>query len=500
MPDYYEQPAYLKELLEEPKTETTTSTTFSSSTPDDTDAEKRSFPQIPQRYIIIAIALLVILVLAILLLSTRRSGTGTTTTTTGVDPNKTVILQWWGVFLSEDAVGPLLDEYNSINPNVTIEYADKWPLGAYDDAVENYRSELNRRIASTDVVETPDIFMVNNSWAKDYIDFSAAATSNVTDYNTFATTFYPVVASDYANATTQKVFGVPLWLDTYAILYNQDQLNAASVSSVPTDWTIFRNLARTLTQKTGSTLTRGGFAAGVASNVTYATAMFNLLMVQNGVEITDASGLPIFGSQTESKSALDFYKDFTNNTNYTWRSNAKTDAVAFLEGDVSMIFAPSYRYRDLKTTNEDLSLGLDIGVSQVPQLAGQSQPLINWADYWGNMVAAKRPNTAYAWDFLNWITQPEQLRKLDTNIKADTAQFGILYPRKDMASENLSDPDLKVFAESLPFAQSWQMVKGIEVNGIFEELLDLSSPTANNITQSQNDITPLVNSAGTLTQ
>ncbi len=498
MPDYYEQPAYLKELLEEPKTETTVVNTNVPPSDDD-DTPKRSLPKIPQRYIIIVIALLIILVLLVVLLGTRRTG-GTTPTTTGTDPNKTVILQWWGVYLSEDAVGPLLDEYNSINPNVTIQYADQWPIGSYDDAVANYRSELNRRIASTDVVETPDIFMVNNTWVKDYINYAQAATSNVTDYATFANTYYPVVASDFASSTTQKVFGVPLWLDTYAILYNKDQLNAASVSTIPTDWTTFRNLARTLTQKTGSTLTRGGFAAGIASNVTYATAMFNLLMIQNGVEITDANGLPIFGSQTESKSALDFYKDFATSANYTWRSSAKNDAVAFLEGDLSMIFAPSYRYRDLKTTNEDLSLGLDIGVAQVPQLVGQSQPLINWADYWGNMVSSKRPNAAYAWDFLNWITQPEQLRKLNDNIKTDTAQFGILYPRKDMAADNLADTDLKIFAESLPFAQSWQMVKGIEVNAAFEELLDLNSPSANNITQTQNDITPLVNSAGTLTQ
>jgi hypothetical protein len=73
-------------------------------------------------------------------------------------------------------------------------------------------------------------------------------------------------------------------------------------------------------------------------------------------------------------------------------------------------------------------------------------------------------------------------------------------PRKDMNSFLTDDNDLKIFAESLPFAKSWQMVKGIEVEELFVELLDTSTPGANNITSTQNDIVPLVSSAGQLQQ
>lgn len=491
MPDYYQQPAYLKELLEEPKTTVTTTTTSTGPAPEvEPDSEK---PRIPQRYIIMAIALLVLLVIVILFLSSRRSAT-----VDPIDTDKTVILQWWGTFLPEEVVQPLLDEYNSINPNVTIEYADRWPIGSYNDAVLNYRSELNRKVASLDVVESPDIFMVHNTWVNDYIKYAASPAATVTDATTFTNTYYQVVADDFIEDS--KVYGLPLWVDTFSIIYNKDHLNAASVSTPPTDWTAFRNLARTLTQKTGTTLTRGGFAAGVGTNVTYATELFNLLMVQNGVAIVDDQGLPIFGSQEEATSAMAFYKDFTSSANYTWRSNSDNDGKAFLEGKVSMIFAPSYRYREIVRVNEDLGLGLDIGVAQVPQLSGQSQELINWSDYWGNMVASKRPNAAYAWDFLQWMAEATQLQKLSDNYEEITGQFGLLFPRKDMASINLSDADLKIFADSLPFAQSWQMVKGIEVEELFVELLDASSPGASTITATQTDIVPLIGSAGQLQQ
>jgi ABC-type glycerol-3-phosphate transport system substrate-binding protein len=488
MPDYYQQPEYLKELLEEPKTTVTTTTTTESSPSEPTEDK----PRIPQKFIIIAVIVLILLVIVILILSSRRSSTPP------VDTSKQVILQWWGVYLPKEVVQPLLDEYKSINSNVTIEYADKWPIGPYSDAVVNYRSELNRKVSAADVVETPDIFMVHNTWVDDYIKYAATPAATVTDASAYANTFYPVVANDFTE--DNKVYGVPLWVDTFAILYNKDQLNAASVSAPPTDWTAFKNLARTLTQKTGSTLTRGGFAAGTGSNVTYASELFNLLMLQNGVEIVDSNGLPVFGSQTEATSALTFYKDFANNANYTWKDSADNDSKAFLEGKASMIFAPSYRYREIKNVNEDLDLGLDIGVAQVPQLSGQTEDLINWSDYWGNMVSSKRPNAAYAWDFLNWMTQSAQLDKLNNNLEEVTGQFGIMSPRKDMNSFLTDDNDLKIFAESLPFAKSWQMVKGIEVEELFVELLDTSTPGANNITSTQNDIVPLVSSAGQLQQ
>src|SRR5690606_21691516 len=109
----------------------------------------------------------------------------------------------------------------------------------------------------------------------------------------------------------------------------------------------------------------------------------------------------------------------------------------------------SWRLRELLRFNDQLDIGLDIGIAPIPQIAGQSEDLINWATYWGNMVTLGRPNSAAAWKFLEWMSQPDQLTKLAQNIENSYGYFGMLYPRKDMA-ENLATNDyLKVFNESL---------------------------------------------------
>lgn len=441
--------------------------------------------------ILIIVGVILFILILFLLLGVGSSSPSDNTGQDQTPSDEPAVLQWWGMFLDSEVVQPLIDEYQSQNPNITIEYANRRPTGSFESAEQTYRNSLNDLLRENDPVQIPDIFMVNNSWVGDYENYVQPSTSY--SFETFSNSFYPAVVDDFAHSS--EVLGVPLWMDTFAILYNVDALESQAISSPPTNWTEFKNASITLTEKNGSTITQSGFAVGTSSNVSFSTQLLYTLFSQNGVSFLDADDQAIFSTDDDSVGALSFYKNFGSGNDNTWSNSFENDALAFAQNDAAMIYATSWRYRDILNANEQFSLGLDIGVSQVPQLQAQDQPIINWADYWGNMVALNRPYSRQAWDFLEWMSQPEQLQKLHENTKNFYGYFGSLYPRSDMSQELAADQYLQVYNESLPYAQTWYQTKGIEVKEVFRELIDGSS-TLSSIASAENDVQTLLDSAG----
>lgn len=415
---------------------------------------------------------------------------GKSAPTTTNDTTTPIYLQWWGVFLEPEVITPLLEKYKLVKPNVTIEYANQWRSELpYNQAELSYRTEINSRLSENDTVEIPDIFMVHNSWVGDYEKVTRASTSF--DSTSFTSTFYPAITTDFVSGGLVR--GVPLWVDDFAILYNKDHLNQfAAVSQPPTTWTDFEELAQKITTESNQEV--WGFASGTGQNVSYAFALFNVLLKQNFVDIVDSAGNPIFANSPDTLSTLSFFQSFVDSNGGTWSTTEKNDSASFLEGNTSMIFAPSYRLREILKFNTAYQLNLDIGVAKVPQVAGTN---INWVDYWGNMVALNRPNTVAAWEFLKWLTEPDQLKLIHEKIKETSGEFGTLYPRIDMAAELETDPWLSVYNQTLPDAQSWYMVKGLDVKSSFLELIN-SNGTASDIERAEDEIKALIANKGKL--
>src|SRR5690606_206952 len=150
-------------------------------------------------------------------------------------------------------------------------------------------------------------------------------------------------------------------------------------------------------------------------------------------------------TDSDSVDAATFYKSFAVGASSTWDSTFNNESAAFLEKKVAMIAVPSFRLREIIRLNEENNLGIDIGIAQMPQVEGQEDSILNWANYWGAMVTKNRPNSIEAWEFLTWITQPEQLQKLSENVRQEAGYFGTLYPRQDMQDLLKDDEYLKVY-------------------------------------------------------
>ncbi len=446
-------------------------------------------------FILLFVAGLILIIILFLLLFNQTPNTGNDCVGDDcLDPDKAVNLQWWGTFLDPDVIQPLLDQYKTIAPNVTIEYANKWSEAPFKDSENDYKTEINRVLTENDSVQLPDIFMINNLWVGDYERYIFPS-SNIS-YSDFTDTYYPVVVSDFGNSS--RVYGLPLWLDTYSVIYNKEMLANQSVSTPPTDWSQFRSLAQKLTKKTGSTITQAGFSGGTSENVSYAFELATILMLQNGVDIFNSSGVPSFSTDSDSLTSLNFLKDFENGTNATWNTNFKNDSSEFLEEDLAMLVAPSYRLRDILTYNEGYSIDINIGVSSLPQLTGQEQPIINFGDYWSNVVTLNRPNREYSWAFLKWLNEPEQLKTLSSNIKNKYGYFGILYPRSDMSQELINDEYLKTYNDVLPYVLSSDLVNGTLVREAFIEAFGSGSISQSSITNYEEEIISIIANKGRL--
>lgn len=395
-------------------------------------------------------------------------------------------IQWWGVFLPSEVVQPLIDEYKNVKPNVTIEYANKIDGSLRRDiSIDQYKAELDRVLTSGNAVEVPDIFTVHNTWAGDYENFSAPST--VYDISSIDQQFYPAIKTDFTNST--NVFGIPLWIDNFAIIYNKSLLSSVQTSEPPKQWPEFQNLAKSLTVKRNNVIDQSGFAAGSSGSATFDFELFNIILAQNGVRITDEiDNLTLNRFVQEFEEAFSFYKSFGTGPNATWSNQLGQDVLSFLEGRTAMIFVPSWRLRQILKVNEEFELGIDIGITPIPQVVGQEEEFYNWTDYWGSMVAKGRSYTREAWDFLFWLSQPEQLRKLSANIKSSQGYFGILYPRSDMSNDLTNDEYLRVFNESLANSKSWKMIKGEDVKEEFYKLMQRTSVNESIINSFQNSL------------
>lgn len=368
-----------------------------------------------------------------------------------------VVLIWWNMFDSQENVQPLIDAFQANNPNVVIQYEQQGIQGG----VDAYRNLLDNAVKDNDPLTTPDIFTIENTWVQSYSDYLATAPSDVVT-NDDMSDFYPIVQNEFANPS---IVGLPMYMDTLAIIYNKDLLVEAGYTVPDNQWTEFQNQAFDMTKTDNNAITQAGFAAAEADNVQFNFDILSLLMLQNGADLSSNDGVDL-ENDVFVEDSFDFYEAFSG-PNGSWDETQKLDVASFLEGKLAMYAAPSWRLNDVLIYNEQYNLGLDIGIAPMPQLSGTDTT--HWGTYWGQSVSLDSPNQRLAWEFVKFISQPDQLRTLDTTVKANGRIIGVLYPRLSMAEEIIEDEYLSIYVQSAPFAKTWPMFDGYLVEEAFNE-------------------------------
>jgi multiple sugar transport system substrate-binding protein len=342
-------------------------------------------------------------------------------------------LTWWGLWEEAATVQPLIDEYQSQHPGTKITYVRQSP--------QDYRERLISAIASG---SGPDIFTFHNSWVpmfRNDLDSLPASVMNAADY---AKTFYPIMASDLTSGT--GIVGIPLGYDALALYINEDIFSKAG-KVPPTTWDDLRVTALELTVKDDQDIiTQSGVALGRTENVDHWPEILALLMLQNGVDLSEPTG-------EAAEGALVFYTLFSESDG-VWDATLPSSTQAFAAGKLAMYIAPSWRAFEIEQQNPNLKFKT-VPVPQLPKDNPQ-QPDITYATYWAQGVSAKSAGKAASWDLLKFLSTQESLQKLYQN-EIRQRSFGEPYPRPDMANLVSTHPVIGAIVSQAPGAQSWYL-------------------------------------------
>lgn len=372
-----------------------------------------------------------------------------------------VELVMWKLFDNQQALAPVFSAYQQLHNNVKFRFEEK--------DIATYEGEILNALAAG---AGPDIFTIHNDWLPRYIDKMAPAPDGTYTDREVSDNFVDVVRTDLMGSDG-KLYAVPFSTDVLVLYYNRDLLGSAGIAQPPKTWEEVIADVKKLTQQDnlGNFLVHG-IAMGTSSNINRSTDVLSLLMLQNGTQVYN----PTHNNATLSSEivasdgtrynpgvqALEFYTQFSNpaKPTYTWNNRSNYSIDSFAAGQTAMLL--SYWY--MADLLHDKAPLLNFGVAPVPQI-DPDKPKVNFANYFAEGVSRSSPNSAWAWDFLKFATSAESLN----------AYYGRhLQPasRKDLISEQISRPDLGVFAEGALTAKSFYKPDSSQVERILTDMID----------------------------
>jgi len=370
-------------------------------------------------------------------------------------------LQFWGVFDERSDFEKVIRDFQSQNPGIKVLYQQF--------SYEDYERNLVDALASG---TGPDVLMIHNTWLpkhgdklKSMPDSMPGEKKPLLTIQDYKTNFVDVAFGDFVFGN--KIYGLPLYVDTLALFYNKDIFNSYGISSPPQDWEDFNYDVETITRLDSSgQISQSGASIGTARNINRSTDLLTALMIQTGVRMTDddnktASFANSVNNTPVGELALKYYTDFANPLvkTYTWNDVQHYSVDAFTQGKTAMMFNYSHEVEVLKNK----APRLNFSVAPMPQVS--STDVRNYASYWGVGVSAgsKFPNES--WKFINYLSSKEGAQSYLSATFRPSA-------RRDLIELQRNDLELGVFAIQALSARSWFQIDNTAVETIFADMID----------------------------
>ncbi len=365
--------------------------------------------------------------------------------------SQAIVLNYWGLWEPPEVIQGVLLDREKTHPNIKINYSQQ--------TIREYRERLQSALARG---EGPDIFRFHITWTPMFKNELEPMPNSIMTDSQFESAYYPVISQNLKQGSTY--LGIPLMIDNLALFYNEDIFQAAK-KNPPVSWDELRQTAADLTVKNEmDQIQTAGVALGLTSNVDHWSDILGLMMLQNGVDLTNP-GACAFQAGEEVCLGVDALTFFTifNKVDKVWDETLPASTLAFASGKVAMYFAPSWRVFDIKNINPHLNFK----IVPVPQLPGTN---ITWATFWVEGVAKKSKYSKEAWEFLQFLSSPATLEKLyqaESNIRL----FGEIYPRKEMAEKIKTNLLVAPFLDQASQAKTWFLCSNTFDNGINDRII-----------------------------
>ncbi|MDP3697197.1 MAG: extracellular solute-binding protein [Candidatus Taylorbacteria bacterium] len=379
----------------------------------------------------------------------------------GEDGQEKATLEFWGVFDSKQDFAQVIAAFKQLESGITVNYKQF--------SFEDYERELINALAAG---TGPDIFMIHHTWLAKHRDkLSPMPTvSRKEEYKfitpvEFQNQFVDIAHEDLV--FENKIYALPLYVDTLGIFYNKDMLNTAGIVRPPKDWEEFNDDVKLLTKfDEKNNITQSGAAVGTARNINRSTDILAVLMLQNGTKMTDpentvAAFTRTVSEQRTGENALQYYTDFANPAKavYAWNDDQHYSIDAFVEGKVAMMINYSHQTPTVSARYKRLNYG----IAPLPQFSQVDAK--NYANYLAVAVSDQSKSQDVAWRFLSFITSKDGALEYLTKTSRPSA-------RRDLIELQRNDPMLGVFAIQALSARSWYQADNNAIDQIFADMID----------------------------
>ncbi|MDD4290239.1 MAG: extracellular solute-binding protein [Patescibacteria group bacterium] len=410
--------------------------------------------------------------------------------------NKPVTLTVWGVYEDRDALELLFNKFTNSYPTVTFEYRQF--------SAEEYENQLLNAWADD---RGPDIYFLPNTLLRQYkekgritampasvklplrqVKISGISFMKKTDIIDSLKNVNLISRDDldlkFANVVTgdvyidNKIYGLPLSLETLAMFYNRDMLDDAGIPKPPIVWSDEKNSddfvdqVKKITQlKKDGSFKQSGTALGTINNITNASDIIALFLMQADTNFANARGtINLSSNKKITLAAINFYNDFSNPVKdiYSWNKDQSNSLEAFKGGQTAFFFGYPY-HKDQISQNQ-----INYGISTIPQLQyrisqdGEILALnpVNIANYWVMTVSHRTKKSDIAWGFIDFATKKENVKVYLEKSEKPTAL-------RDLIKEQSKNIRIAPFVNQILSAKSWYKGTSPELaKRYLEELTD----------------------------
>lgn len=408
------------------------------------------------------------------------------------------VLDLWVVYDNTDAFREQVQAFQSNFSGVRVNVKKFTNLEEYEDLVISEIAEG----------EGPDVFMVHNSWMPEHYKKLYPLPLDqpiVMNAELFRQTFFQAAADDLI--IDEQVYGMPLAIDNLAIFYNKQHFkDLIATSDKPGAlWEDIEEQTTTLTKRNNSPerFALAGIALGRADNISSAVDILYALMLEYGVEFYDekeeratfATGGGLTGD-APGVQALELFTSYglPSYRNYSWNeyitgfAPEEKEINPFVRGKVSMIIGYPYLYSEIeagiqnqqKSGGEHIDLD-DVGITSFPQLVSGDEATSRhtYASYFPLVVARTTDMPAEAWSLVQFLTSADALQTYHKITNRPTS-------RKDMVSEQQTEPLFGTFAYQAPFAKSFTIYDDSAYRKVFTDAIQ---SVVNNVATAQQALT-----------